>query len=244
MSRTPASPPRGVFAVLTGDLIGSGRLPPARLADTRRLLLEAARRFRATSRHAVLGAPEFFRGDAWQLVLKEPAKALRIALFIRALLSAEAEVETRVSIGIGCAEAINPRVSLSTGEAFTLSGHALDEITGHFDLTGALPERAGALARWFPATLHLCSGLARLWTRRQAEIVSVALSRDNPTHEQIAKSLRPRVSKQTVTESLAGAGWRGLLEAIRACEETDWGSVIGAPSSASERGRPNRLSST
>lgn len=228
MSRAPASPPRGVFAVLTGDIIGSARLPAGRLGDTRRLLLEAARRFRAAWPQALVGAPEFFRGDAWQLVMKQPARALRIALFIRALLSAETEVETRVSIGIGCVDSINrPHVSLSTGEAFTLSGHALDEITGYFDLTGALPERAGAMARWFPATVHLCSGLARLWTRRQAEIVSVALSRDNATHEQIAKSLRPRVSKQTVTESLAGAGWRSLLEAIRACEETDWGSVIG-----------------
>lgn len=157
---------------------------------------------------------------------------MRVALFLRALLSARIDVETRIAIGVGSADLINrKRVSLSTGEAFTLSGHALDRITSYFDLTGALPDRAGAMARWFPATLHLCSGLVRPWTRRQAEILSIALLQDHATHEDIAKSLQPKVSKQTVSESLAGAGWRTLLEAIRAFEETDWASVAAPPAS-------------
>jgi hypothetical protein len=75
--------------------------------------------------------------------------------------------------------------------------------------------------------LHLCSGLVRPWTRRQAEIVSLALLADNPTHESIAGSLRPRVSKQSVTESLAAARWRPLLEGIRVFEQTDWDSLGG-----------------
>jgi hypothetical protein len=148
---------------------------------------------------------------------------LRVALLMRALLLARDEVRTRVSIGIGAVEVIDRRrVSLSTGEAFVLSGHALDHITGHFDLTGALPERTAPLAAWFPAMLHLCSGLVRSWTRRQAEIVSLALLLDNPTHESIAGTLRPKVSKQSVTESLAAARWRPLLEGIRVFEATDW----------------------
>ncbi|HVH83346.1 MAG TPA: hypothetical protein VM713_03415, partial [Steroidobacteraceae bacterium] len=57
---------------------------------------------------------------------------------------------------------------------------------------------------------------------RQAEIVGLALLADNSTHESIAGTLRPRVSKQSVTESLAAARWRPLLEAIRVFEETDW----------------------
>jgi hypothetical protein len=230
-----AAPPRAkVFAVLTGDLIGSARLSTERLGGTRRLVLRTARDLRAKARHALIGAPEFFRGDAWQLLLGEPRQALRVALLIRAVLSAEIDVETRVSIGVGRVDVIDrARISRSTGEAFTLSGQALDKITGYFDLTGALPERTGVMAVWFPATLHLCSGLVRTWTRRQAEIVAIALSRDNPTHEGIAKSLRPKVSKQTVSESLAGAGWRTLLEAIRAFEATDWASLAGLPTGQS-----------
>lgn len=224
----------GVFAVLTGDIIGSSRLSATQLDRTRSLVLKGAQQFQSKSRPLVFGVPEFFRGDAWQLVLREPRQALRVALYIRALLSAKAGVETRISIGIGPVDAINrSRTSLSTGEAFTLSGHALDEITGYFDLTGALPDRAAVLAWWFPAILHLCSGLIRDWTRRQAEIVSLALLADSQTHERIARSLHPPVSKQTVSESLAGANWRSLLEAIRVFEKTDWPGAVGWPQTAS-----------
>ena len=223
--------PRGggrVFAVLTGDLIASRQLSTERLAGTRACLAAGAAQFRRWQPRALSGAPEVFRGDAWQLALREPRWALRVALLLRALLLARNDVLTRVSIGIGAVDAVNTRrISLSTGEAFTLSGHALDRITGYFDLTGALPERAAPLAAWFPAMLHLCSGLIRPWTRRQAEIVSLALLADNPTHESIAASLRPRVSKQSVTESLAAARWRPLLEGIQVFEAADWDKLIG-----------------
>ena len=223
----------GAFAVLTGDIIGSSRLSAAQLDRTRSLVLKGAQQFHSRSRRLVFGVPEFFRGDAWQLLLREPGQALRVALYIRALLSAKTGVATRIAIGIGPVDAINrSRTSLSTGEAFTLSGHALDEITGYFDLTGALPDRAAVLAQWFPAILHLCSGLIRDWTRRQAEIVSLALLSDGQTHERIARSLHPPVSKQTVSESLAGANWRSLLEAIRVFETTDWPGTVGWPKTA------------
>ena len=245
MKRAISPSPAGVFAVLTGDIIESTQLSTEQLKRVRSLLLKSAQQFRVKPRQSLCGTPEFFRGDAWQLLLKEPGQALRVALLIQAVLLAEIAVETRISIGIGGVDTIDPaRISLSTGEAFTLSGHALDEITGYFDLTGALPERAGALARWFPASLHLCSGLVRPWTRRQAEIVSLGLLRDNPTHEEIANSLRPKVSKQTVSESLAGAGWRSLLEAIRAFEATNWAGVLGSDGAASAGTRPNPLSAT
>lgn len=229
MSGSPSPPLPGVLAVLTGDIIGSTQLSLAQMSQTRSLVERRAREFRARPQaRSVCGVPEFFRGDSWQLLVKEPRWALRVALMIHACLAAELDVRTRVSIGVGTADVIDTRrISLSTGEAFTLSGRALDALTGYFDLTGALPARSGALARWLPATLHLCSGLLRPWTRRQAEIVSFALLPDNPTHEQIARTLRPHVAKQTVSESLAGAGWRPLLEAIRAFEETDWVALLG-----------------
>jgi len=223
VSRAAPRSTAGVFAVLTGDLVASRQLSAERLERTRRLIAEGARAFRRRQPRALCGVPEVFRGDAWQLLLREPRWALRLALLMRALLLARNDVRTRVSIGIGAVDVIDGRrISLSTGEAFTLSGHALDSITGYFDLTGALPERAAPLAQWLPAMLHLARGLVRPWTRRQAEIVSCALLAVNPTHESIAGTLRPRVSKQSVTESLAGARWRPLLEGIRVFEETDW----------------------
>lgn len=232
----PATPRSGmVYAALTGDIVQSHQLSAERLERTRRLVMRGAAQFSRRQPQALCGAPEVFRGDAWQLLLREPGWALRVALLMHALLLAENDVRTRISIGVGAVDVINrKRISVSTGEAFTLSGHALDHITGYFDLTGALPARAAALASWFPAMLHLCSGLARHWTRRQAQIVSRALLMDNPTHAAIARTLRPQVAKQSVSESLAAARWRPLLEGVRVFEATDWGSLLAAAG----RGQP------
>ncbi|MEQ9436640.1 hypothetical protein [Hyphomonas sp.] len=214
-------------AVLTGDLIGSTELTAKEMEAARESLLAAIALFVGTEGELVVGQIEFFRGDTWQVLLHTPAKALRLALFLRARLRAETTTDTRISIGIGTVSEIHPhRISLSRGEAFILSGHALDGMTGYFDLTAALPDRAGPLASWLPVVMHLCSGLARNWTKRQAEITWHALMSKYTTHESIAEHLMPPVRKQTVTESLRGANWRALQEPIVEFEQTDWKYVL------------------
>ena len=221
--------PGAVAAVLTGDIIGSTELEPKRLLAARQSVLQVTARFEQAHPGIVPGKPDFFRGDAWQLLLADPRLALRVALLIRATLRGELDLDTRIAIGIGTVDLVNPtRLSLSTGEAFTLSGHALDHMTGYFDLTAALPARAGALAQWVQVAIHLSSGLVRSWTQRQAEIFASALTLDTPTHERIAAALSPPVTKQTVTDSLKGANWRTLLEPIRAFESMDWQGIGGA----------------
>lgn len=62
---------------------------------------------------------------------------------------------------------------------------------------------------------------------------------DHPTHERIAKALVPEVAKQTVSDSVAGSGWRPLMEAVNALEKTDWRPALGpealAPQDSRER---------
>lgn len=227
MREPPGDPTRAkVVAVLTGDIIASSTLASGQIDEIRTLLSDCITRFRDFRPKAIHGKPEFFRGDAWQLLLNNPGLALRLSLLIRAEMRSRLDVDTRISIAIGGVEKVRRKISLSSGEAFTLSGRALDRMTRHFDLTGVLPDRAGTLSIWLPVILHLCSGLVRSWTRRQAEIISYALLSDNPTHEAIAESLDPPVSKQTVSESLASSNWRALLEPIKEFEVADWSSIL------------------
>lgn len=215
-----------LYAVLTGDIIASTDLPRTQMEKTRNTLLESAYSFCEAKQCPLVGEPEFFRGDSWQLLMAEPSFALALALYLRATLRSTTSSDTRISIGIGSVHDINAhRTTLSNGEAFILSGRALDEMTGYFDLTGAVPERMGELTRWFPVTLHLCSDLVRAWTRRQSELVAAALILDNPTHEGIGKYLRPKVVKQSVTDILRSANWRAIQEPLRAFEETSWASL-------------------
>lgn len=228
MAEIVKASPGAVFAVLTGDVIASTAFPAGHLDAVRRVIVEAIDRLRHYREGTIRGSPQFFRGDAWQVLLNEPASALRLALLIRARLRAQIGADSRVSIGIGgVGQIAEDRISMSTGEAFTLSGRALDRMTLHFDLTGALPEHAGPMALWMPTVMHLCSGLTRRWTRRQAELVAEGLVLENPTQARIAKSLSPKITKQTAQESLASAGWRPLIDAVWTFEHTDWQAVAG-----------------
>lgn len=218
-----------IFAVLTGDMIGSSKLADSALGKAQRVIRDASHEFDLSVAHGLIGRPEFFRGDAWQLLLADPGVALRLALLLRAQLRWKAPFDTRLAIGIGTVRSINRRkVSLSAGEAFELSGHALDKMTSYFELTAAVPARAPLAAQWVPGVLHLCSELLRGWTPRQAEIVCYALLQAEATHEQIGAMLDKPVRKQTVTSALRGAHFRALADALERFEGTDWNAMLEA----------------
>jgi hypothetical protein len=125
------------YAVLTGDIIGSSKLGPEGLDAAMSLLRRLAEEFEETHPESVVGQPEVFRGDSWQLALQRPALALTAGVFIRAGFKA-GDFDTRIGIGLGAVERLNTeRISQSVGPAFVRSGQALDQLGK--DQTLALP---------------------------------------------------------------------------------------------------------
>jgi hypothetical protein len=214
-----------VVAVLTGDIVDSTALGHEGLALARQSLMSAARAFGDVHADALLLPAEFFRGDAWQLALRRPELGLRLALFLTARLRSEGDVRTRIAIGLGAAEGLTPSVATSVGEGFQLSGRALDAMTGYYVLTADLPEASGALRDWVRLCVQLCGRFAQTWTRRQAEIVAMALLTTPPHHAAIADKLVPKVAKQTVTKALEGAHWHWLQDAVATFEAMDWRAI-------------------
>lgn len=212
-----------LYAVLTGDLIKSSHLSTAELANARDVLLAAVGDMAKWQKGLVVGKAEFFRGDAWQVLLADPARSLRAALFLRARLKSHRAADTRVAIGLGTVEDISrKRVSLSRGEAFVRSGQALDHLPALVRMTIALPSPSGpAGQRWLPIVLQFCDTLASSWQPRQAEIVALALLPEDLRHDQIARRLHSEVTKQAVAKSLRGAHWYALKAAIDEFERDD-----------------------
>jgi len=69
------------------------------------------------------------RGDGWQVALQKPENALRLGLFIRSVVKSEFKTDTRVSIGLGTVDRLEPdNIVESTGPAFILSGHGLEAL--------------------------------------------------------------------------------------------------------------------
>jgi|GEM_PF-197479 len=214
---------RRLYAVLTGDIIRSTTLSPQELDAVRAALITAVNVARRWKRGLVQGQPEFFRGDAWQLLLTDPALALRIAIHLRASLLATGLADTRIAIGLGEVDAVSSeRISLSTGQAFALSGKALDRMTRYSNMTIEVPPSAEALSAWLRIVAHLCDALICQWTKRQAELVRAAVQPKEPDTGLIARALRPRISKQAVAKGLGGANWYVLREAVRLYEKTAW----------------------
>jgi hypothetical protein len=219
----------GYHAVLTGDIIGSSRLTPRQLASVRLSLIEAVDVVRRWKRGLVRGKPEFFRGDGWQLLLTDPAMALRVGIFLRATLLSGGIADTRIAMGLGAGEkAPSSRVAFSTGPAFVLSGRALDEMTRYSNMTIEMPRSAGLVSDWMPVIGHLCDALIDQWTRRQAEIVCAAIDPKEADYEKVARSLRPRVSKQAVAKGLSGANWQAIRETMHRFEEMPWETLLRA----------------
>ena len=85
------------YAVLTGDIIGSSRLRSHQLESVRSALTRAMGAVRRWKRGLVKGRTEFFRGDGWQVVLTDPAMAMRVAIFLRASLLAGGVADSRAA---------------------------------------------------------------------------------------------------------------------------------------------------
>jgi hypothetical protein len=113
-----------VQAVLTGDIVNSTKLTAA----NEKKLLKKLKIILSPYKY------EFYRGDSFQVYIKDAKNALRIALLCRtAAISMPADAVTpgdvRVSIGIGPVKAPVKKLSGAKGEAFVLSGRMFDEIT-------------------------------------------------------------------------------------------------------------------
>lgn len=200
-----------LHSVLTGDLIASTRHPSA-WADAAMAALESA------ARDWPLGDLRFtrFRGDGWQILVPEPADALRVALrMAAALAAADTGLATRIAIGIGGVTSTGTRdLSDAAGRAFTRSGRGLDAMPR--GRVWAVSGGAG-LPPWVDALVALAEWHVAGWTAGQAAVVADVLTPIDATQEE--RAARMGLSRQAWKARLDGSGiaaWRPALTAWEA----------------------------
>lgn len=210
MKISPTKP----YAVLTGDIVGSSRLSKAERQALPEQIRRAARETRKAFPDAVPLEIDIFRGDSWQLLLTDPGRSVRLALFLRCSLRAIAGrgrgVDTRIALGVGAVDFVpKDRVSEGDGEAYRASGKALERLSSGrnppgLGLEGATDDLA--------VVLRLIDALAQGWTARQARAVSGALR--GWVQEKIAQEWPERISQQAVTKHLGTAQWPAVEDAL------------------------------
>jgi hypothetical protein len=120
-----------IYAVLTGDLIGSSRF---RIQQREEVLSNLKDSFKEISPDIIASPFVIFRGDSFQGVLSRPDEALNAALIIRASLLSKfkgkrTRLDARIAIGIGTIDYLPPdQAGEGDGEAFRNSGLELDKM--------------------------------------------------------------------------------------------------------------------
>jgi hypothetical protein len=113
-----------IKAILTCDIVNSTKLTPAKEKKLIAIIKEIF----------IQQKIEFFRGDSFQVFLKEPENAMALSLLCRLaamkLYKEQKSIVADIRISIGLGEVKQPVRALTTakGEAFLLSGRTFDSI--------------------------------------------------------------------------------------------------------------------
>jgi hypothetical protein len=186
-----------IKAVLTGDIVNSTRIPALK---EKILLKELGAEL---SDHAT----SFYRGDSFQVFMKEPEDALRMALICRTMaigLMGDGEVPTdiRISIGLGQVELPVKMPAVARGEAFVLSGHGLDELQ---HTAQRLLIRSGHVIAdiGFQVMSDYLDSIYDQMTPKQAEVIFYLLR--GQTQQETA--IRQKKSKSTISQLVNSGRW-------------------------------------
>ncbi len=150
---------------------------------------------------------EIHRGDYFQVRIK-PEKALKVALHIKASIKQiSTQLDVRMSIGIGEQNHKSKKISLSTGEAFTLSGRGFDQLKKQtLIITTSNKEKNEILN----VMLALALKTINEWTKNEAQTFLIKYTHPEMTLKQISRKLKKSLSN--VSETLKRSAYSEIVE--------------------------------
>jgi len=194
--------------------VRSSRLPLARRKKLVPDISAASDRLRKFFGDIVPLPVDIFRGDSWQMLISDHASVVTVAVFFRATLKhlwKSGNIDTRIAIGMGKVEFIpGDRVSEGDGEAFRLSGEALESMDKHVRMQIGFSDKE--LEKRLNVVIHLVDAIVMRWTDKQALVVSGALR--GLKQDEITKLWKPPITQQNVAKHLLKAKWYQVGSAL------------------------------
>jgi predicted XRE-type DNA-binding protein len=131
---------------------------------------------------------EIYRGDSFQIEIRDPKKSFEAAVYIKACLKTIKGLDVRMAIGIGDKTHHSRKVSESNGEAFVLSGETFESLK---------KEKQNLLIKTknkkLDEELNLYFRLAHTsmdtWSVNSAEIIKLHFEHPNMLQKDIAKQV-------------------------------------------------------
>ena len=166
-------------SVITGDIIGSRQQESQHWVEDLKKILSA---FGKMPNHS-----EVYRGDEFQVEVKNPEEALLTAILIKAHLRA-IKSDARMSIGFGDKTHNAEKISESNGSAFIHSGELFETLKKQ-KVTLALRTGDTVFDEKLNLMLRLALTFMDSWLVQSAEFVAVAIENPGLSQEELGQKL-------------------------------------------------------
>lgn len=188
------------YAVLTTDIVHSTKLSAADYSA----VMTALEKILKSHQSKYQCKFEIFRGDSFQVLYPDIKDAMKSVLSIRLFLQSSIDcpaVKLTQSLATGTVDKASQKLSSSLGEAFILSGRALDKASrGDLVVNLASTAKSNDLKISTLFLHHLLDGL----TEKQAEVLYYYIDFDFPEHQSIADHMN--MTRQNITAHLKRSG--------------------------------------
>ncbi len=174
-------------AILTGDIINSRKLSSKNWMDNLKTLLNT---FGKTPNDW-----EIYRGDEFQMEIKNPQDALLVAFQIKALFKS-INLDVRMSIGFGDKTYKTRKISESNGSAFIRSGETFDTLKKQ-KLNLTVNSGNTIFDTELNLMLKLSLSFMDNWLQQSGEFILVAIQ--NPTLSQEEIGLKLGINQAAVS---------------------------------------------
>jgi hypothetical protein len=220
-----------IHGIITGDIVSSREIE----ASIREKLFEDIGLLLKVLENNWIDTYETYRGDSLQCEVRSPEYSLRVALIIRSFFRAyfpdelkpkvifrkgdkaiaskgyfATNFDVRLGIGIGTVDFIKKnKITSSDGEAFRLSGEALDNLAQGTQRMALRTFNPSFNEQMEPPIL-LLDALIQKWTQNQAELVLYKLQ--DKKEEEIAGQLK--ITQSAVNQRTKTAQWLAIEKLI------------------------------
>ncbi|MBP6681619.1 MAG: hypothetical protein KA166_10515 [Saprospiraceae bacterium] len=188
-------------SVITGDIINSRNLenPNIWMAGLKEVF------------ETVGPEPEtwdIYRGDSFQLEVKDPEMLFKMALLIKATIKSIKGIDVRMALGVGEKNYEAARITESNGEAFINSGEQFEKLKTE-KLTLAFRSPWPELDKDMNVFFQLASIPMDQWKSKTAQLVKVVLTHPDKGQQEIADLLG--IQQAAVSQGLKRANMHELL---------------------------------
>lgn len=164
-----------MIGIITGDIVNSRKLSSKIWMNGFKTLLQTFGKNPTDW--------EIYRGDEFQLEVKNPEDALLVAFQIKAFFKT-LKLDVRMSIGLGEKTYKTKKITESNGTAFSRSGEVFENLKKH-KVNLLVNSHNPFLNQEMNLMLRLCLVFMDNWLPQSAEFVQIAIANKNLSQEEI-----------------------------------------------------------